>query len=55
VRVEVPGEIVAHNGHSREGQAVQWIFDGKALMDRDQPVMVTSRVARHSQRQRENE
>ncbi len=55
VRVEMPGEIVAHNGHARDGRAVEWLFDGKALMDRDQPVMVTSRVTRHSRQSREGE
>jgi hypothetical protein len=55
VRVEMPGEIVAHNGHSLDGPAVEWIFDGKALMDRDQSVMVTSRLTRHSQHRGEGE
>ncbi len=41
VRVELPGELVAHNGRVEDG-AVVWEFDAKALMDREQVLMATS-------------
>jgi len=44
VRVELPGELVAHNGDSVDGGAVVWEFGGKALMDREHVLMATSRV-----------
>ncbi|MBS0189643.1 MAG: hypothetical protein U0573_09435 [Phycisphaerales bacterium] len=43
VELILPGEIVASNG-TASGNAVTWSFDGYALMDRDQPLMATSRV-----------
>ena len=46
IRVELPGEIVAHNGTDRDQQGVIWGFPGKALYDRDHVLMVTSRVSR---------
>jgi hypothetical protein len=46
VRVEMPGEIVAHNGTDRDETGVIWSFPGKALYDRDHVLMVTSRVTR---------
>lgn len=47
IRVEMPGEIVAHNGEQdQDSGAIVWSFPGKALMDRDQEIMVTSRVIR---------
>lgn len=45
VRLELPGELVAHNGDAIEDGNVVWIFDGEALMDRDVVLMATSRVA----------
>jgi hypothetical protein len=51
VRVEMPGEIVAHNGTDRDETGVIWGFPGKALYDRDHVLMVTSRVARGAGRQ----
>lgn len=46
ITIQMPGEIVAHNGEPREDGEVQWTFPGKALMDRNQEIMVTSRVIR---------
>ena len=46
VRVELPGEVVAHNGTSIDGRFVVWEFPGKVMFDRDHVLMVTSRVAR---------
>lgn len=51
VRVELPGEIVAHNATNTEttqdrSAAVIWVFTGKALYDREHVLMVTSRVGR---------
>jgi len=51
VRVEMPGEIVAHNGTDRDETGVIWGFPGKALYDRDHVLMVTSRVTRGAGRQ----
>lgn len=44
IAIEMPGEIIAHNGTRAEDGAVTWEFPGKALMDRDQEIMVSSRV-----------
>ena len=44
VRVEMPGEIVGHNGDDVESGAVKWEFDSSALCDRDQVLLVTSVV-----------
>lgn len=47
IRVELPGEIVAHNGeHDDDTGAVEWKFQGKVLMDREHVLMATSRVPR---------
>ena len=51
VRVELPGEIVAHNGIEVEGREVVWKFSGEFLHDRDQVLMATSRVTRDTERQ----
>lgn len=45
VRVELPGEIVAHNATSIDGRAAVWQFPGKALYDREHVLMATSRLA----------
>jgi hypothetical protein len=44
VRVTLPGQIVAHNATEVDGEFLVWQFPGKALMDRDQILMATSRV-----------
>lgn len=44
--VRLPGTLVAHNADRVEEGAVLWGFHGKALMDRDQVCMVTTRVGR---------
>lgn len=44
VVVQMPGEIVAHNGASADGNSVKWEFDSNWIMDRDLRLMVTSRV-----------
>ncbi|MBL8878050.1 MAG: hypothetical protein JNG88_02930 [Phycisphaerales bacterium] len=44
ITIVMPGEVIAHNGDATEDGAIKWQFPGKALMDRDQEVMVTSRV-----------
>ena len=50
VRVEMPGEIIAHNGEQTDDGVVEWGFDAEALHDRDQVLMVTSRVQRGQRR-----
>lgn len=50
VRVELPGEIVAHNGTGVDGRFVVWEFPGKVMFDRDHVLMVTSRVTRGASR-----
>ena len=50
VRIELPGEIIAHNGTSVDGPFIVWTFPGKAIFDRDHVLMVTSRVSRHQPR-----
>jgi hypothetical protein len=45
VRLALPGEIVAHNAIETDGRLLVWQFPGKALMDRDEVLMATSRVA----------
>lgn len=44
VKVTMPGRVIAHNGNEADDTTVTWTFDSMALMDRDQPLMVTSRV-----------
>lgn len=44
VRVRLPGEIVAHNADAIENGEAVWHFGGEFLMDRDQVLMVTSRL-----------
>jgi hypothetical protein len=44
IEVEMPGEIVGHNGDRRSGSTVTWQFNGQFLRDRDQEILVTSRV-----------
>ena len=44
IRIQMPGQIVAHDGDEVEGSTVTWKFDGKAMNDRPQTVRVTSRV-----------
>ena len=51
IRVEMPGEIVAHNGTDRDKTGVIWGFPGKVMYDRDHMLMVTSRVTRGAGRQ----
>jgi hypothetical protein len=50
IRVEMPGEIVAHNAPNIDKAGVTWAFPAKALYDRDHVLMVTSRVARGGER-----
>lgn len=54
IEITMPGEIVAHNADEADGSTVSWKFPGKALNDRVQTIMVTSRVTRE-QRPRRNE
>lgn len=44
VRIAMPGEIVAHNADKIEDGFATWEFPGKMLMDREEVLMVTSRV-----------
>ncbi|MBI5863187.1 MAG: hypothetical protein HZB38_01475 [Planctomycetes bacterium] len=46
VRVQMPGEIIASNATSLDNGVAEWAFDGKLMYDRDQVLMVTSRVDR---------
>jgi hypothetical protein len=47
VRVEMPGTIVASNADQVEkGTTAVWAFPAGAIMDRDQVLMVTSRVSK---------
>lgn len=55
VRVEMPGEIVAHNGTDCDETGVTWGFPGKAVYDRDHVLMVTSRVSRGARQPRERD
>lgn len=45
VEIEMPGEIVAHNGLSAKDATVTWEFGGQALLDREERLLVISRVA----------
>lgn len=51
IRVEMPGEIVAHNATDCDERGVTWAFPAKVLHDRDHVLMVTSRVTRGAPRQ----
>ncbi|MHC5024395.1 MAG: hypothetical protein ACYTGG_10880 [Planctomycetota bacterium] len=44
IEIEMPGEIVGHNGSDRSGSTITWQFNGQLLRDRDLEVLVTSRV-----------
>lgn len=44
ITLRMPGEVVAHNGQESGDGAIRWEFSGNSLMDRDQEIMVTSRV-----------
>lgn len=55
VRMELPGEIVAHNGTSVDGRFVVWEFPGKAMFDRDHVLMASSRVKRGADRHEDTE
>lgn len=46
VELEMPGEVVGHNATSVEDGKLVWEFPGKALCDRDNVLMATSRVTR---------
>jgi hypothetical protein len=43
VRVELPGELIAHNGTLDDG-AVVWTFEGKNINDRDHVIYAVSRL-----------
>ncbi len=45
VSLKMPGVIVGHNGDDVQHSTITWEFDGKALHDRDQVLMATSKVA----------
>lgn len=45
IRVEMPGQIVAHNADSRANNIVTWTFGGEFLHDRSIELLVTSRIA----------
>jgi hypothetical protein len=51
IRVEMPGEIIAHNATDVDKTGATWLFPAKALYDRDHVLMVTSRVGRGGERQ----
>jgi hypothetical protein len=51
IRVEMPGEIVAHNATDAGATGVTWVFPAKVLHDRDHVLMVTSRVRRGAGRE----
>jgi len=44
IRVNMPGEVVAHNGEKVEDAEVVWEFDGNAFRDRSYELMVTSKL-----------
>lgn len=44
IRVEMPGQIVAHNGDSRANNVVRWTFGGEFLHDRKIELLVTSKI-----------
>lgn len=46
VRVELPGEIIAHNGEKAGEHAVIWKFEGKAVNDCDHVIFAVSRLER---------
>ncbi len=46
VRIELPGEVILHNGKLSDDGFVTWEFDGQALYDRSELLMATSRVER---------
>ncbi len=46
VRVRLPGEIVAYNADTIDGNETVWHFGGEFLTDRGQVLMVTSRLGR---------
>lgn len=50
IRLELPGELVAHNGDRVEDGRVVWEFDAEALFDRRMIVAATSVVHRGSSR-----
>jgi len=45
IHVEMPGEIVATNADSYDGNEASWEFDGEMLRDRTLELMVTSRLS----------
>lgn len=44
IHVKLPGEVIAHNGDKIEDGAVVWEFDGDAVRDRANELLVVSRV-----------
>lgn len=44
IELQLPGELVAHNGSVAEDGSVVWDFDASVLNDRNQVLMATSRV-----------
>jgi len=44
ITVQMPGEIVVSNANSVRGNEATWKFDGTQIRDRDQEIMVTSRL-----------
>ncbi len=46
IRLELPGELIAHNADELDEGQLLWEFDAKSLHDRDKLLMATSRVAR---------
>lgn len=45
ITIEMPGQIVGHNGDESHANIVKWKFTGDFIRDRDQELMVTSRVS----------
>ena len=46
VELELPGEVIAHNGELTEEGTVRWLFTADAMHDRDQVLMASSRSER---------
>lgn len=44
IELQLPGELVAHNGIVQQDGSLIWEFDASALNDRDQVLMATSRL-----------
>lgn len=50
IGVKMPGEVVAHNADKDEDGWLTWEFSGESFRDRDQELMVTSRLSQSKPR-----